>query len=312
MKILHLTHHVGCAESVNTVCRSLGHEVETDTRFPLNITHEIAEKAWKEHQDRFNRADLVITSDTAPLSRILLQNDFKGRLLVWVCNRFDYWDGGGKPDKEYYDLIRSIPKRPNVKIIGYTAFEGFYAKKFRGVDWGNNGILKPVCAIAPSVGESLGGGPNTFYVLAYHNETIFMDLSRRCKEMGIQTVCKRYDYGQMGYQKDFRGVIQVPYAWSTLGFFERLALGVAQLIPSRQDNFWWQDSYAISDINLSEWYDPENAGVFVFFDGWNDLVRVAHDDGLIAKCRHNAEKLNDEHTRKYTEEWQKAIEEWKI
>ena len=236
---------------------------------------------------------------------------------MWVCNRFDYWDGGGRPDREYYDLIRSIPQRPNVKIIGNTAFEGFYARRFRGVDWGDSGILKPVCAIDPPAGKSPDGGPGIFYVPPYHNETLFMDLPGRCKEMGVQAVCKRLDH--MGHQRDFRGVIQIPYAWSTLALFERLALGVAQLIPSRrfllelsrQERFWWQDCYALPEIALSEWYDPENAGAFVFFDGWDGLARAAHDDGLMAGCRQSAGRLSGRHTERYMEEWRRAIEEWR-
>jgi hypothetical protein len=289
--------------------------VEVDMKFPYNITHEIAEEAWRKHQDRFKGVDLVITSDTAPLSRILLQNGFGGRLLIWVSNRFDYWAGDGRPDKEYYDLIRSIPKRPNVKIIGNTAFEGIYAKRFRGVDWGNDEILKPVCAIPPPTAKG-GGIPRAFYIPPYHNETIFMDLSKHCNEMGLDTECGRYD--QLGDLRGFRGVIQIPYAWSTLALFERWALGLPQLIPSRrfllelsrQEKFWWQDSYAMSEIDLSEWYDPENAGAFVFFDGWNDLIRVTHNDELLSNHRQKVEKFNDRHTKRYMEEWRKVIEEW--
>lgn len=80
---------------------------------------------------------------------------------------------------------------------------------------------------------------------------------------------------------------------------------------SRQERFWWQDCYALPEIALSEWYDPENAGAFVFFDGWDGLARAAHDDGLMAGCRQSAGRLSGRHTERYMEEWRRAIEEWR-
>ena len=57
-----------------------------------NIGHQRAETVWNRHKDYFDKFDVIVTSDTAPLSRIFLQNGWRKPLIIWVCNRFDYCD----------------------------------------------------------------------------------------------------------------------------------------------------------------------------------------------------------------------------
>ena len=94
-KVLHLSHHYGCLKDHQYVCDQLGLELtnkltiwnqilERDTYV---ITKEIADRVWQENKDYFNSFDYIITSDTAPLSRIFLENmdEFDAKLIVWVC-----------------------------------------------------------------------------------------------------------------------------------------------------------------------------------------------------------------------------------
>jgi hypothetical protein len=55
--------------------------------------------------------DVVITSDTAPISRVFLeaQRWEDKSLIVWVCNRFDYSHrpaAHGFPDATFYRLMQ--------------------------------------------------------------------------------------------------------------------------------------------------------------------------------------------------------------
>ena len=55
--------------------------------------------------------DVVITSDTAPISRVFLEEQRweDKSLIVWVCNRFDYSHrpaAHGFPDPAFYRLMQ--------------------------------------------------------------------------------------------------------------------------------------------------------------------------------------------------------------
>ena len=131
LKVLHLNFHLGCSKDFEEVGKELGLDVTTwyvlaadlprehfdgKTRgnAVYNISHERALNVWNKHKDYFETFDVIVTSDTAPLSRIFLQNGWKKPLLIWVCNRFDYYDGetydGKFPDQEYYNLIRKAAR----------------------------------------------------------------------------------------------------------------------------------------------------------------------------------------------------------
>src|SRR5690348_2031529 len=147
LKILHLSFHKGCLHEFSGIAKQLECDVESwfipDLPAKLfdvtsrgnalyNITHERAERIWNRHKKLFESFDAILVSDTAPLSRIFLQNGWKKPLIIWVCNRFDYCDhaslDGDFPDQEYYELFKQAIQRKNVFVIPYTAFEKYYAK----------------------------------------------------------------------------------------------------------------------------------------------------------------------------------------
>src|SRR5579872_995466 len=103
LHILHLSFHKGCIRDIEIVAQELGCTI-TSLFIPdlpakefdgyaagnslYNIGHERAEKIWNKHKDYFNQFDAIITSDTAPLARIFLQNNYEKPFIIWVCNRF--------------------------------------------------------------------------------------------------------------------------------------------------------------------------------------------------------------------------------
>jgi hypothetical protein len=248
-----------------------------------NIGHERAERYWNMHKDYFNSFDIILTSDTCPISRVFLQNNFQKKLVIWICNRFNYYCYStldcNFPDDEYYDLIRSIKDRPNVTIAGNCAFENFYARRFYNTDVGDL-VINPIGKIS-SVYSDYEETPinkkEYMWIPQYHNETQFMNLSEKLTSLNILNYNKRH--GGLNDLKDFKGIVCIPYAWSTIAFYESIQLGMVYFIPTMdfffklkdQGNFWFQSPCERSLLHLSEWYSDENKALFVFFDSWEDL-----------------------------------------
>lgn len=323
MKILHITYHDGCKKTIDFVCKELGHEVHTQyANWNYNIGHNRAKEIWDTHKDYYNSFDIIITSDTCPLSRIFLQNDYKSKLIIWVCNRFDYTDCATNdcnfPDLEYYNLIRQIKNKNNVKIYSYSKFEYEYAQKYRNVNFGNE-VIKPSAFIEDSVNTSFQGidKSSLFFIPPYHNDTIFINLKDKCDQLGIPSYCGRYK-GPSDL-KGFKGIIHIPYAWSNLALFENWSIGNVYFIPSRnfllnlasQHNFWWPDSFALKDlIESSEWYLPEHNDNFIFFENWNDLQRVSKETTLINDKKNIIHNFNIKHCKKTLAAWNCAFNNW--
>jgi len=303
LKVLHLTFHQGCTADLVGVAKELPIELTTwyipdlPTYFLDGVTkgnalynmgHERAKNIWEKHRDFFNEFDVVITSDTVPLSRIFLQNGWEKPLIIWVCNRFDYFDAESLdcdfPDDEYYELFSNATHQENVTIVAYNKYERYFALTM-GIDIG------PLL-IKPSSNNKTPSRPSgvyrymkkkeLFFLPPYHNETQFMNLSPFLKEKGIQNYCGRYS---SPYDlEEFRAIIHLPYAWSNLALFENTSLGIPYLIPSipfleeliSQGNYFHPNLGDLVNLKLyqfSEWYCEENQDLFIYFDSWDDLAK---------------------------------------
>lgn len=334
-KVLHLTWHNGCKKEVEYIAEKLGIDLETwyipevpvdefdgqtsgNARY--NISHEVAENIWKVNKEWFNEFDLIITSDTAALARIFLQNPWQKPLIVWVCNRFDYCDKCSLnchfPDPEFYNLFRSTTSRKNVAVISYTEFEHVYAKKFHAVNaW--NKTIKPVGALKTwelnvSNIPSEVDKPNTFFIPPYHNDTYFIDLTKQLTRLGIPCYRGRYS-GPLDLQ-DFKGIIHIPYAWSNLALFENIANGLIYFVPSmkfllqiyKSGSFYWTPPFDVESLHYSEWYAPDNAPLFVYFDSWADLVKKIETTDYEQK-REAIKAFQKKHEEKMLRSWRKVF-----
>lgn len=321
MKILHVTYHQGCRINTNYVCKELGYDLETQMAdWNYNIGHKRAEEVWNKHKDYYNSFDVVITSDTAPLSRIFLQNNFSKKLIVWVCNRFDYYDGATNdcsfPDPEYYQIIKNSIGKNNVKFFSYTKFEHEYAQKYRGINWGSE-TIKP-CSFydrTPPENLALNGidRGSTFFIPPYHNDTIFMNLKSKCDQLGIKAYAGRYN-GPLDLM-GIKGVIHIPYAWSNLALFENWSLGNVYFVPSKnfliklasQHNFFWSPPFPLESIESSEWYLPEHKDLFIYFDSWDHLKMLSLNDNLIQDKKKKVLEFSKAHTAQMLKKWDKAF-----
>jgi len=335
LKILHMSFHEGCIKDIEEVGRSLGFQItpwliqrdrsrlEYDGETKLtndiyNITQERAEKIWRLNKDYFDQFDLIMTSDTAPLSRIFLQNGWNKPLIIWICNRFDYADGasaiGSFPDEAYYDLFRKALKMANVRIVSYTRYEHVHARR-KGVEVGNL-TINPVGRLARPFDERNSAIPNHinksdhFFLYPRLETQTEVDLVRTvCSTLGIKVY-----HGTYNGPEDltgFRGVIYFPYAWSNLALFENLQQGIVHFVPSEkfiQSVVGQMRVLTTTDFELCDWWSPEFRDYLVYFDSFIDMKhKIEATDYIELKTKilhaglaHRAEML---------ERWQKVFDE---
>jgi hypothetical protein len=299
MKLLHLTFHKGTELDIEYIFKKLGHDVtpgilDDGETNPIStptvqskiyeVTHDRAQKAWNKNKDYYNSFDGIITSDTCPVSRVFLQNNWSKLLIIWISNRFDYAIKPEFMDPEFYALLRDIPKRRNVYIFGNTMIEHLYAKQIKNVDVASF-IIRPLGknSISENKFKTYNENDNEiFYIPPYHNETKLLNLSEKLHSLGINNRCERFP-NHISDLLEYKACICIPYAWSTIVFFERLQLGLLTFIPTPRflielfhtGNWWFQPPFNIQypqHLILSEWYCPEHENLFVFFDSWDDLV----------------------------------------
>lgn len=310
MKVLHLGFHSGVQNDLDYIAQKLGFHIDfklfsdgenTNNCTLYSVGHDRAATTWKNLKDMYNQYDLIITSDTAPISRVFLQNNWSKPLIIWICNRIDYFDANSRdcefPDKEYFDLMNDVKNRPNVTIMGYTAFENYYANNVIHLQpWGKphgnmsigDKVLTPIgklskqhlksrakFSIVPKTPEKA----ETFLCPPYHNDKNMINMEEKLRSLGIKAINSRYN-GPVE-MAEYKGIIHIPYAWSNLALFEANQLGVIHFIPSKEffleliethNNFFWSPPFRPEALHLAEWYNEKHADLFVYFNSWEDLV----------------------------------------
>lgn len=318
LRVLHLSFHRGCVNDIQEVADELGFEVTSwfilAPELPrehfdgvstgnavYNISAERADVVWHKHKKFFDTFDAIITSDTAPLSRIFLQNEWLKPLIIWICNRFDYCDwqtyDGTFPDRDYYGLFADAYMRSNVHVVGYTPYEHFYARQ-KGVETGDL-VIKPLGSHAAEVRGGTSAIPQSIdkedtvfiYPRVYGNELAYVE--QQCHARGIATYSGRYNGPED--LTAFKGVIYFPYAWSNLAPFENFHRGVVHFVPS--EKFILEEvargnqvkHITLDQFHLIEWYFPEYRDVMVYFDSWDDLQhKLTTTDYAALRSRINA------------------------
>lgn len=334
LKILHTSLHAGCIKDIEEVGRALGLNItpwliqkdrpriaydgeEKLTNDIYNITPERAKKIWELNQEYFDQFDAVITSDTAPLSRIFLQNGWKKPLIIWVCNRFDYADGetaqGRFPDAEYYDLFRAAAAMPNVRIISYTPYEHVYARR-KGVEIGTL-TINPVGRLPLVFNDEMSAIPrhvskaDTIFLFPRLENQAAVDLIQAALlEKGIATY-----HGAYNGPEDlagFKGVLYFPYAWSNLALFENLQQGIVHFVPSEKFVERAKSPIRVvtsTEFELCDWWAPEFREHLVYFDSFEDLqqkIENTNYDDLKQQIR----RAGASHRANMLERWRQVIE----
>jgi len=328
MKVLHLSHHYGCLKDHQYVCKELGLELTSvfslwDTVIPkgsFRMTQELANSIWEKNEKYFQSFDFITTSDTAPLSRIVLENfdKFDGTLIVWVSNRFDYDMNGDMP---YYDLFRKYINHPRVKVVPYTEFENVWMTRF-GIKT-NYPVIRPIGLTIPdplSEDEShimgfdgnyelnLEGGD--VLVSRYHNDTKFQNSRNICEKFGLKTGTATYrgaeELKQLASLYDC--FLIFPDAYSKFTTFELMQIGMPVILPSeelllelsRRPNYFFSTGVATSTVKYCEWYNEHYENFAVYFedmDGIGDAVSMVQENRtVILQNMSDCARIHKEHT----------------
>lgn len=330
LHVLHISFHEGCINEINFIAQQLQFSVTSLFIHDLapkefdgqsygaalyNIGHTRALDIWNKHKTYFNQFDAVITSDTAPLARIFLQNNFTKPLIIWVCNRFDYADTSSLdcnfPDEEYYQLLRDAYHKNTVFLIPNTAFESIYAAE-KNVFF-NHEIIQPIGGAFTIQGKPYIPSINTdktetFFIPNYSND-ISMKLAQECAHLGIVTYNQRHNGPDD--LKNFKGIIHIPYAWSTISFFEYIQLGLPYFIPSsafinklyNTGKLWWQNgNFLKNNYHLAEWYNEQHREIITYFDSWDDLKQKIESTDF-AVLRAKIQRYTKNHRQNTLEKW---------
>lgn len=334
LKVLHIALHQGCLNDFEEVAQQLSLDVTSwyihsnPAHFDeyahgaaiYNIGHDRAKRVWEKHKDYFNQFDVVMTSDTAPLSRIFLQNEWKKPLIIWICNRFDYCDYSSLdcqfPDQEYYNLIRNAVHQSNVKIVSYTPYEYHYAAT-KGINIGTR-TIKPIGCLPKTTTKDFKSAisadinkQDTLFLYPRLEPNQIKFVEQQCAQQGIVTYSGVYNGPQD--LKNFKGVIYFPYQWSNLALFENIQNGLIHFIPSKR--FIAENQHRIryctlNNFDLCEWYCSEYQDLFVYFDSWQDLkekMKTTDYDAMSNKIKSRAQQ----HRTTMLTRWQELFDECK-
>jgi hypothetical protein len=274
MKILSIGFHPGALDAI----RGMINENITSEILPIredcyhyNMTHERAKMLWDDYKDYYEKYDCIITSDTAPLSRIFLQNGYSGKLIVYVCNRFDYNVEG---DEEYYQLLRNATSNPDVVLTGYTPYENVYCNR-HGIYLED--IIKPVF----NADWRVHYHGDTYYIPDYQNNYAFK-LSDRCK--GLPVLSGRY--AGIEDLARFKAIIHLPYHWNGIANGEALSVQTPYYIPTKrlllslikQKDYWFQNANDLDKwIDICDFYDKRYQCMYYYFDSFEEIHDIEPD-----------------------------------
>ena len=320
----------GCDEERRTASGSAAEVDGQQPSGPYRFSEGRAACLWTENRlgARLAGYQLVIVGDTAPLAWPLLQagwperaaeaaeaeGEAEGeaptgrqltagggpRLLLWVCNRFDY---GAVGEPAWYNLVRSLASRPSVTVVSSAPFEWKYAQHVRSAPLPSPAVLRPIGLQASSeaslpdpVPPSIDR-PSTVFVLPKINEAK-LDLAETLAARGVAVWTPgvwpsgMQRWGGPQAVRQFRAAVHIPYAPVTFALYEHATAGLLTFLPSpalllklyATRGLFFQSTphdfvttgHGTSHLSLgmltsTDWYAPENAPCFIYFESLDDL-----------------------------------------
>jgi len=250
--LLHISRHGGNLRDMLSICGLLGVRSEVVHLLgPMDISKVYVQDDWARNGVYYQQFDMILVSDTSAIARIFLEHldAFKGRLIVYVCNRIDQ---GMTHDPEYLPLYRhaAANERRRVSFVHFCAFEALYAAS-KGIDLWDRPVIPPLGDWVPVSDEKLGinwevkaygpvGDPwagrsisgdvdrqDTYYVNHYMNEQD-MDLMGGCKQHGLNCFI-----GYATHVDAFKAMIVLPNSVCKIAPFDAMQRGLVAFVPTR-------------------------------------------------------------------------------
>jgi len=305
MKVFHYSMHNGCELDIkNFFADNYGFIVESFV--PKNKPHEDyvmtsqkADKLWETYEQQFLNADIIVFSDTTPMSWCVLKNLYKLKssqiIILWITNRFDY---AIENNNEYYSLIDSAKNNKNVFFLYANKFEQYYLNNKVKICNNREYLFLPYGKRNKSdYKEYLKNHNNVPFVMSYQNETLFYPLIDELNLHNIpfyQKTSRTSDdvYGGPFEIQTCSAVIHIPYSWGTIAFSEYIAIGKPFILPSlswleqkyKTHKLWFQTNNNTKLIeNYSLWYDKQHYNLFYYFDTIKDINSFLCDTDTLNK-----------------------------
>lgn len=299
-RVLHISHHVGCMRDHAYLYERLGCNY-TFWKFDqgYHISAELAKRVWNEKKNYFNTFDIIVTSDTAPLARIFMehQEEVKPKVLVWICNRFDY---AMEADASFYDLFRNASK-DTFKLIPYSSFEKQWCS-LKGVE--TLDVITPIGITPVELEDKIDGLQklkdsyihdsnaketdmvlkDKIFIPIYGNDNHYFPLKQMLESSGI--ACYNGGFHHPYDLKQCKGLVTFPDQFSKFNTFETIQNEILvflpsefyliQLHPTHQNghNYWFNSPLGYLNKELIEhcyWYKYKECRIY--FDSIDDLVQ---------------------------------------
>ena len=297
MKTLHITNHIGTKRNIENVFEYLGilDKLHTENLYGksflfLNgIDYNEIQNIWENYKEKIKEYDCIFFSDTIlfalPFLKNLDKHDLK--IIIYITNRFDFSIQDENIRIEYSNIFNSNSNNGRVFFCSDNKFDQYYASLYginpdiiRLTPYIHNEILLPT-------NEKLFVYNRGTKINYYHSFLIQQDIDFEVFGEGI----KRYKDEKEITQ--FIGYLHLPYQTNIQSLWENLGYSILYFIPSKHfmkkivllDWYYFEEKYFICDkkngsqllntsIELSEWYQPENEGLFEFFDSWEHLKKL--------------------------------------
>jgi hypothetical protein len=335
MKVLHLSFHYGCISDINTVFKTLNHDITsicTKHKLPYQITLPLAKQHWAENKDYYNTFDIILTSDTVSLSYIftLHLQELVPHLIILNCNRFSYNMEG---NQHFIQTTQQAIQTPHkVTYIPYTDFERIWT--------GKHNLFLHERAIQP-LGKYIQhiNSPDlmkeyfqttdhtyqtkpfqeTIFLQRYHNHVHFLDLPKLLHNHHISTSIGSYTH--LAELKPYQAILVLPDQFSKYFTYESIQEQLLVLLPSQafllelvnKQGYYFNvegsSGHLTNDyINLCEWYKYPEARLY--FHSFDHLITLLNNltPELIAEkkkwCAFYGKVIEEEHMM----QWKHVVE----
>lgn len=265
------------------------------------INKSQANDIFKSFRDKLANYDMLLFTDTPMYARPFLQHleEHQCGIIMYITNRFD-WGITGFDDPEYYSLYHNASLESRVWFIADNRYDLYYAQYRAGIKFTVLDCVRltPFCiedinlnsieTSSVSSNESSNANQNAMKFFIQNRGTHISSYNHILDRSGI-----RYDvfdannrYRDKAHIAEYLGVFHLPYQVNIQSLMENLGYGIIHYIPSKAffcklirltGWYYWEerirsDELLEKSIELAEWYSPDLAHCFIYFDSWDDLV----------------------------------------
>jgi hypothetical protein len=323
--VLHITNHVGtianlknvfallgkshfpshnsgkCAENLRSANSDSPLQILSTIKCPLrlHISEEYANILWKSYSEIARDFDTVVITDTVMYARAFLQNMSKHRLniVIYVTNRFDwgFFDTHEYDRLAYTKLLSEASRNPRVRFCADNRYDQ-YLCSLNNIQFYYGDIIRltpplraPVLPIHQKAFVYDRGTPLYSYINSMPDNRIEYDVFGGGHPR----------FRDMAHIAEYRCIFHLPYQTNVQALWENLGYCNIYLIPSKrfikeliatENWYYWEEKTKGGEllqksIELAEWYQPELAQCFVYFDTWEDIHSKFYDTDFMEKKR---------------------------